>query len=305
MRRLLSLVAVLCFSSLSVAAESNDNGPALKLASVSALAMDAESGEVLYQKHSNIRMPIASLTKVMTAMVVLDAKQSLREKIRFQERDRKSINHYFSRIRLGSEISRGEAMRLALMSSENLAAAALANNYPGGEEKFVEAMNSKAAALGMKNTRFVDSSGLSPRNVSTAADLSRMVAAAAKYPEIHEYSTTPLHTAHFSRPGYKLAYVNTNPLLRYERWQADVSKTGYLDLAGRCLIMQTEIDGRAVVLVMLDSYGKRSPIGDAGRIKRWIETGETGRVSAVASNYSRNKLMGYMAGNATAQLSVN
>lgn len=300
MRCLMSLIAALIFASSSAFADGASDK--LKLASVSALAMDAETGELLFEKHANLRMPIASLTKVMTAMVVLDSRQSLSEKIRFSEADRRSINHYFSRIRMGSELPRGEALRLALMSSENLAAAALANNFPGGESQFVAAMNAKAAELGMRNTRFVDSSGLSPKNISTAVDLAKMVAAAAEYPEIQRYSTTAVHTANFSRPGYKLAYVNTNPLLRYKRWQAELSKTGYLDLAGRCLVMKTEVDDRPVVMVMLDSFGKSSPVGDAGRIKRWIENGEVGRVASSAARYQRSKLAGYMAKQSTASL---
>lgn len=300
MKRLVSVLVLLCCGmSVSLADSLHEH---LKLASVSALAMDAQSGELLFEKHANLRMPIASITKVMTAMVVLDGGQSLREKIRFTEQDRDAINHYFSRIRVGSELPRGEVLQLALMSSENLAAAALANNYPGGAKQFVSAMNAKAAALGMSNTHFVDSSGLSPKNVSTARDLAKMVAAAAKYPEIQQYSTTAVHTANFSRPRYKLAYVNTNPLLRYERWDAALSKTGYLDLAGRCLVMQTDVDGRPVVLVMLDSFGKSSPIGDAGRIKRWLEEGQVGRVASSALEYQRNKLSGYMALQSTARL---
>ena len=181
MRSLSSLItAILIIFSGSVFAGNTQER--LKLASVSALAMDAESGELLFQKHANLRMPIASLTKVMTAMVILDSAQPLNEKIRFSDVDRRAINYYFSRIRVGSELPRGELLRLALMSSENLAAAALANNYPGGERQFVAAMNAKAAELGMKNTRFVDSSGLSPKNTSTALDLAKMVAAAAEYP---------------------------------------------------------------------------------------------------------------------------
>ena len=300
MKRLVSVFVLLCCG-ISVSWADSLNGQ-LKLASVSALAMDAESGELLFEKHANLRMPIASITKVMTAMVVLDGGQSLREKIRFTEKDRDAINHYFSRIRVGSELPRGEVLQLALMSSENLAAAALANNYPGGAKRFVAAMNAKAAALGMSNSHFVDSSGLSPKNVSTARDLAKLVAAAARYPEIKTYSTTAVHTANFSRPRYKLAYVNTNPLLRYERWEAALSKTGYLDLAGRCLVMQTDVDGRPVVLVMLDSFGKSSPIGDAGRIKRWLEDGKVGRVASSAMEYQRNKLSGYMALQSTARL---
>lgn len=299
MKRWVSMFALLCGMSASWAAGVSDQ---LKLASVSALAMDVDSGELLFEKHANLRMPIASITKVMTAMVVLDSGQSLREKIRFTEADRDAINHYFSRIRVDSELPRGEVLKLALMSSENLAAAALANNFPGGSKRFVAAMNSKARQLGMLNTHFVDSSGLSPKNVSTARDLAKMVAAAAQYPEIQSYSTTAVHTANFTGPRYKLGYVNTNPLLRYGRWDAALSKTGYLDLAGRCLVMQTDIDGRQVALVMLDSFGKSSPIGDAGRIKRWLEDGKVGRVASSAMEYQRNKLSGYMAMQSTARL---
>lgn len=273
-----------------------------KLASVSAAAMDAESGEMLLAKHANLQMPIASITKVMTAMVTLDANLDLEEAIRFSEQDRVAIDHYFSRIRNGSELPRGDVIRIALMSSENLAAASLARTYPGGSKAFIEAMNAKAVALGMRDTHFVDSSGLSTGNVSTAADLVRLVAAAADYPLLRDFSTTTVHTAHFSRPRYQLAYVNTNPLVRYERWPADVSKTGYLDQAGRCLVMKTEVDGRQVVMVMLDSFGKRSPIGDAGRIKRWLETGDGGAVASSAWNYQRNKLAGYLSKQPTASL---
>ena len=298
MRRInfsLFLVVMACLSSaLTYADARSKDFSALKLASVSAVAMDASSGEMLFERNPAIVMPIASLTKLMTAMVVLDAKQSLKEDIRFSSEDRKAINNYFSRIRMGSEISRGETIHLALMSSENLAAAALARNYPGGTPAFVSAMNAKAAALGMKNTHFVDSSGLSPKNVSTAADMALLVGAAARYPAIRRYSTTPTHTANFSRPGYRLAYVNTNTLVRFERWDAEVSKTGYLDEAGRCLVMKTTINGKPVVLVMLDSFGKRSPVGDAGRLKAWLETGQTGSVASSALAYQQAKTKAYL-----------
>lgn len=266
----------------------------LKLASVSAVAVDAHTGEVLFQRNPSIVMPIASLTKVMTAMVVLDGKQSLREKIRFNQDDRKAINNYFSRIRMGSEISRGETLQLALMSSENLAAAALARTYPGGTPAFVKAMNAKAKKLGMRNTHFVDSSGLSTGNVSTAADLSLMLGAAAKYPNIRRFSTTSVHTANFSRPSYRLAYVNTNVLVRYKRWDVDLSKTGYLNEAGRCLVMKTTVNKRPVLMVMLDSFGKRSPVGDAGRIKNWLETGKSGSVADSALAYQQRKTKEYL-----------
>jgi serine-type D-Ala-D-Ala endopeptidase (penicillin-binding protein 7) len=286
-----------CLSTLGFATESK---APLRLASVSAVAMDAKSGEFLVEKHASLQVPIASLTKLMTAMVVLDGQQSLKEKIRFSEADRDAINHYFSRIRPESELPRGEVIRLALMSSENLAAAALGRNYPGGMTSFVTAMNAKAKALGMHDTHFVDSSGLSTGNVSTAADLAKMVRAAAKYSRIREYSTTPTYTANFTGPRYRLAYVNTNPLVRFQRWDVDVSKTGYLDEAGRCLVMQTDIDDKTVVIVMLDSLGKKSPMGDAGRIKRWLEEGKTGAVAAAAWQYQRDKMASYLAAQPTA-----
>ncbi|GAB3375914.1 D-alanyl-D-alanine endopeptidase [Spongiibacter taiwanensis] len=285
----LLLVALVGWSAPVLSAEQKFNPANLVLASVSALAVDAKSGEVLLDRNANIVMPIASLTKVMTAMVVLDGKQSLKENIQFSQQDRKAINNYFSRIRVGSEISRGEALRLALMSSENLAAATLGRHYPGGTTAFVAAMNAKARALGMKNTQFVDASGLSHKNVSTASDLALMVAAASNYPEIRKYSTTAVHTANFSKPNYALAYVNTNVLVRYERWDVHVSKTGYLNEAGRCLVMNTKVNGRDVLMVMLDSFGKRSPVGDAGRIKSWLETGKGGSVAGSALAYQKRK----------------
>lgn len=265
----------------------------VNLASVSAAVVDLESGETLLAKNSNIVMPIASITKVMTAMVVLDAKLSLTEKIRFDKEDKQRINNYFSRIRIDSELKRGDAIRIALMSSENLAATALGRNYPGGMVAFVKAMNKKALALGMTKTRFVDSSGLSEKNTSTASDLAKMVAAAAKYPLIRQYSTTSVYTARFKRPRYVIGYTNTNVLIRRKNHDVKLSKTGYLDEAGRCLVMLRNLNGKEVVMVMLDSFGKRSPVGDANRIKKWIQTGKRGKVAKAAKNYEQMKLAYY------------
>lgn len=262
----------------------------VNLASVSAVAMDLKSGKKLLKKNENIIMPIASITKVMTAMVVLDSKLSLQEKIRFSREDKKKINNYFSRIRIDSTLSRGDVLRIALMSSENLAAAALGNNFPGGETAFVKAMNKKARQLGMKYTHFVDSSGLSEKNVSTAADLSKMVAAAVKYSTIRKYTTTQVYTARFKKPRYVLAYTNTNVLVRTGKWDIKLSKTGYLDEAGRCLVMVTKVKNKDVVMVMLDSFGKRSPSGDANRIKKWLSNGKQSRVAKSARNYQQKKL---------------
>jgi serine-type D-Ala-D-Ala endopeptidase (penicillin-binding protein 7) len=298
---MIALLASLVLSPV-MAADVKRNPANLQLASVSAIVLDANSGEVVYQKYADIVKPIASLTKVMTAMVVLDAKLPLREEIRFSQADRKAINNYYSRIRLDSGLPRGEVLRLALMSSENLAAAALGRNYPGGMTAFVAKMNAKARALGMKNTHYEDSSGLSHKNVSTAADMAKLVAAAAKYPEISEYSTTATHTANFKYPAYRLAYVNTNALVRYDRWDVAMSKTGYLNEAGRCLVMKAKVDGKDLLFVMLDSFGKTSPVGDAGRIKRWLESGKGGSVATAAQVYQKKKVSEYLAARTTASI---
>ncbi|MEX1668171.1 D-alanyl-D-alanine endopeptidase [Zhongshania guokunii] len=302
-RIMISLFIALFIAPVMAAGNNDAHNPAnLQLASVSAVVMDANSGEVLYQKYANMVKPMASLTKVMTAMVVLDAKLPLNEAIRFSQDDRKAINYYHSRIRVDSELARGEVLRLALMSSENLAAAALGRNFPGGLPAFVAKMNAKARALGMKNTHYVDSSGLSHENVSTAADLAKLVAAAAKYKEITNYSTTPIYTANFSRPRYRLDYVNTNPLVRYQRWDVAMSKTGYLNEAGRCLVMKANVDGKDLVIVMLDSFGKTSPMGDAGRIKRWLASGNGGSVASAAKEYQKRKIATHLASRATASI---
>ncbi len=260
------------------------------LASVSAAVVDLKSGSKLLTKNADRVMPIASITKLMTAMVILDAKLSLKEKIRFTRQDKKNINNYFSRIRIDSTLSRGDVLRIALMSSENLAAAALGNNFPGGSAAFVKAMNNKARQLGMKKTRFVDTTGLSEKNVSTASDLAKMVAAAVKYSTIKKYTTTQVYTARFKKPRYILGYTNTNVLVRTGKWDVKLSKTGYLDEAGRCLVMITKVKNKDVIMVLLDSFGKRSPTGDANRIKKWLKTGQQGTVAKSALNYQRTKL---------------
>ncbi len=267
----------------------------VNLASVSAAVVDLKTGKTLLNKNNDIVMPLASITKLMTAMVVLDAKQSLKEKIRFSKEDKQNINNYYSRIRIDSELSRGDVMRIALMSSENLAAAALGRNYPSGMKAFVKAMNKKARSLGMKHSYFVDSSGLSENNVTTAADLAKMVAAAYKYKKIREYTTTKTFTARFRRPRYVLGYTNTNTNVLVRAGKKDVllSKTGYLDESGRCLVMVRQIVRKKVVMVLLDSFGKRSPIGDANRIKKWLVSGKSGKISRAALNYEQMKIAYY------------
>ncbi|MBR9857964.1 MAG: D-alanyl-D-alanine endopeptidase [Gammaproteobacteria bacterium] len=262
----------------------------IQTASVSTYVTDMKSGKLLFKKNADVVMPIASLTKLMTAMVVLDAKLPLNEKITFTLLDKERMYNGYSRIRMASQLSRGETIRIALMSSENLAAAALAGNYPDGYDAFIDAMNNKAKSLGMADTTFVDSSGLSPKNVSTADDVAKMVHAAYQYPEIRKYSTTAVHTAYFKNPKYKLGYTNTNLLARGKKWTVELSKTGYLDVAGHCLAMITKIEGKKILMVMLDAQGKLTPVGDAGRIKKWLQTGNSGDISRSAIQYQKTKL---------------
>jgi serine-type D-Ala-D-Ala endopeptidase (penicillin-binding protein 7) len=265
----------------------------LKLASVNALIVDIESGKTLYAKNPETVVSIASITKLMTAMVVLDAKLPMDEILTINNEDKDTLKNSYSRVRFGSELSRREMLKLALMSSENRAASALGRHYPGGRQAFINAMNAKAKSLGMTNTRFVDTTGLSGGNVSTAQDLVKMVVASNRYTLIRDYTTSHDHIAEFRKPRYSLGFNNTNGLVRRESWNIAVSKTGYTLEAGRCLVMMTQIQGRAVAVILLDAYGKRTPIGDAVRVKSWMETGVGGSLpTAEAMHYERQKNSG-------------
>ena len=244
----------------------------LKLRSKAALVVD-QFGNTLYERRAQQQMPIASLTKLMTAMVILDAKLPLDETIEIIKADRDLLRLTGSRLRIGASLSRGELITLALMSSENRAAAALGRTFPGGTEAFIRVMNRKAVTLGMNDTRFADAAGLDAGNVSTARDLARLVFAAMRYPKIREAST---RTNMKVRPWRKLGplrYGNTNRLLRNSRWDIQISKTGYINEAGRCLVMHTEFNGTPTVVVFLNSFGKLTPFGDANRVRKWIEKG--------------------------------
>lgn len=243
----------------------------LDLKSTAALVIEQGEGRTLYAKNIDAVVPIASITKLMTAMVVLDAKLDLREAIEINDDDIDLIKHTRSRLKLGSVFERDELLRLALMASENRAASALGRSYPGGIRAFVVAMNSKAMALGMTHSRFVDSTGLSSDNVSTAQDLAKMVMAAHRYPLIQEYTTLTGHIVH-TPDGRGIAFRNTNGLVKDESWHIDVSKTGYIAEAGRCIVMQARIAAKPVIIVLLDSWGKYTRIADANRIKRWVES---------------------------------
>ena len=242
----------------------------LWLRSAAAIVQDAETGEILYDKNASAVTPIASITKLMTAMVVLDAGVDLDESIAISREDMDSLRGTHSRLKPGMHLSRDELLRLALMASENRAAAALGRTtYPEGFDRFRRAMNHKAQMLGMSDTHFDDATGLSSENVASAEDLVKLVRAAHRYERIRRYTTTAGHAVHVS--GRELAYRNTNRLVSNERWNIGLSKTGFTNDAGRCLVLQANLAEREVIIVLLDSWGKLSRIGDANRIKAWLE----------------------------------
>lgn len=274
-------------------ADSDAQGP--KLASVNAAVALVGSNDLVFGKNADRPVPLASVTKLMTALVVLESGAPLNEWLVFQKRHTPPAANAYSRIRIGSQMRRADVMRIALMSSENFAAYTLARSYQGGFDGFIDAMNAKAKALGMTGTRFVDPTGLSVENLSTAGDLVRLVNALAKYPEIREYTTTEYFRGHFRKPRYSLSFGNTNALVHRESWGVGLSKTGYLSQAGRCLVMISNMNGKQVITVLLDSLGTRSPMGDAGRIKRWLDTGASGQVAKAARQYAREKNAAYHA----------
>lgn len=245
-----------------------------KLHSAIALIYDHETQRPLYAKNSDAQAPIASISKLMTAMVVLDAQQPLDEELSIDMADIDTLKGTHSRLRIGMTYTRSELLKLALMASENRAASALARAYPGGYDAAIAAMNAKARELDMHNTSFLDPTGLSSNNVSTAHDLVKMVSAARDYPLIRQYTTAPS----YSVDGWnrrELRFNNTNPLVKNAAWDIGVSKTGYISEAGRCLVMEATINQRPVIIVLLDSWGKNSRIGDANRIKKWMESSNT------------------------------
>ena len=252
---------------------------ALAVQSGSALVVDQFGGEALFQKNAGQIVPIASITKLMTAMVVLDGSPALQEPVRITDEDVDYLRGSRSRLHVGSVLSRESALLLALMSSENRAANALARHYPGGMPAFLAAMNIKAQALGMRDTHFEDPTGLTSNNVSTANDLAKMVAAAYKYPLIREFSTTAEATVDVG--AREMAYRNTNPLVRSAAWDVGLSKTGYISEAGKCLVMQARVADKPVVIVLLDSAGKLTRVGDANRIKRWMESAHASRKDVI------------------------
>lgn len=240
----------------------------LDLKSSVALVMDQQTNEVLFSKNSQAVLPIASLTKLMTALVVTEAKLPLDEVLTISQDDVDTEKGSRSRLTVGTQLTRGEMLHLALMSSENRAAHALGRHYPGGLSAFVAAMNRKTVELGMTNTKYVEPTGLSSSNQSNARDLATLVNAAHNYPLIRELSTSPEYQVAVGRR--QLQFHTTNGLVRNPEWDISLQKTGYITEAGRCLVMQAKLAGRQLIMVFLDSAGKYSRIGDAERVRKWV-----------------------------------
>lgn len=244
----------------------------LALASNVALVLDQSTSQVLFEKNSSVSLPIASITKLMTGMVVVESQQDMNEIIEVTDEDVDRERNSSSRLRVGSRLSRANMLHIALMSSENRAASALGRNYPGGIRAFVAAMNAKAKSLGMTGTHYVDSTGLSSSNVASARDLAKLISAASRHPVLCQYSTD---TKYVVEPGGRaLQYANSNRLVANPDWEIGIQKTGFINEAGHCLVMQANIDGRPVVMIFLDSKGKFSRIADANRIRKWLEAAQ-------------------------------
>ena len=261
----------------------------LHIASGSAMLIDLQTNKLIYASNPDVVVPIASVTKLMTGLVVLEAKQNMEEYISVSISDTPEMKGVFSRVKIGSELPRREMLLITLMSSENRAAASLAHHYPGGYVAFIAAMNAKAKALGMTSTHYVEPTGLSTSNVSTARDLSKLVQAARKYPLLSELSTTKEKTVAFRKPNYTLGFHNTDHLVRKDNWDIQLTKTGFTNQAGHCLVLITQMGGRPVSLVILDAFGKYTHFADASRIRQWVETGKSSAVPAVALQYKADK----------------
>ena len=280
MIRFVTLLACLIITQPSVA-----NELAMDVAAISSKALDKgklrlrsegviiadQSGAILFSRNADKPRPIASVTKLMSAVVILDAKLSLDEKITITKADRDLRQLTGSRLKIGAKLTRKELLTLAMLSSENRAALALGRTYPGGSEAFVSAMNEKAKSLGMMHSNFIDAAGLSPNNLSTPNDLFLLMQAAEKHPLLKKIAQTRSVTVKpYKRLG-PLRYVNTNRFSRNKSWTLLLSKTGFLTEAGRCLVMKARVDNKEVTMILLDSYGKLTPFGDANRARQWLK----------------------------------
>lgn len=268
----------------SITASFSSDGRPL-LISASALVIDQQDGNTVYQKNSDTPRPIASITKLMTAMVVLDANQSMNEMLSISDADIDHLRNSSSRLMPGTTLSRRELLQLSLMSSENRATSALSRYYPGGKPACVIAMNKKASLLGMKRSGFADPTGLDGNNMATAEDLARMVKAANDYTLIKQITTTSSYLVDAAHRA-PMEFRNTNALVKNQDnndWRIGLSKTGYINEAGHCLVMQAQIANRQMIIVLLNAQGRYSGVGDANRIKKWLETTSTVRNNAAHS----------------------
>lgn len=257
----------------------HDTPDALALRSSVAYVVDQNTGEPLFDKNSHAVVPIASISKLMTAMVVLDSKSPMTDQVEVTDEDRDYEKNTGSRLSVGSILSREDMLHIALMASENRAAAALSRYYPGGRPAFIAAMNAKAKSLGMNDTHFENSTGLSSSNVSSARDLVKMVNAAYQYPMIRQFSTDRTYDVNTGKRN--LVYNSTNALIRGNgSWDIGLQKTGFINEAGECLVMQATIHGRPMVMVLLDSFGKYSRFADAARLRNWLDAGGGERLTA-------------------------
>jgi D-alanyl-D-alanine endopeptidase (penicillin-binding protein 7) len=241
----------------------------LDLKSSVAYVIDQDTNEVLVSKNDQAVLPIASITKLMTGVVISEAKLSMHESITITQDDVDTEKGSSSRLKVGTTLTRGELLHLSLMASENRAAHALGRTYPGGLQAFVDLMNAKAAALGMRDTRYIEPTGLSSKNQSSAKDLATLVSLAYQDPILRELSTSPSHQVEVGK--HTLNYKTTNRLIKNPNWDIGLQKTGYISEAGQCLVMQAKIAGRKLILVFLDSAGKLSRISDAERVRKWVE----------------------------------
>jgi D-alanyl-D-alanine endopeptidase (penicillin-binding protein 7) len=266
----IAVIVLMCSSiSVSLFGRTVPSIRAPKLRSAAFLVKNQRTDELLLSRRADTILPIASITKLMTAMVTLDARLDMNEMLTIEEADRDTIRNSHSHLFIGTHLARKDALLVALMASDNRAAHALARTYPSGIAEFVKEMNKKARELGLINTHFEEPTGLSEANVSSALDLSRLVAAAYRYPQIRAFTTE--EEAIIQDGKKQLHFSNTNVLVGNSRWNIGLSKTGYTEDSGRCLVMQAQMAGEPILLVLLDSDGKNTRIGDANRIRDWLE----------------------------------
>jgi D-alanyl-D-alanine endopeptidase (penicillin-binding protein 7) len=282
--KIISLFIILCWASVAFGVEDaaqdtyvpaqsireNASRVNLELRSHAAIVFDERDNEVIMARNAEEEVPVASLSKLMTAMVILDANLAMDEVITITKDDKDRIRYSRSRLRYGMQFTRKDLLLIALAASENRAALALARTYPGGTEAFINAMNHKAQSLGLTQTRFADSAGLSNDNVSTAQELMQLVKAASDYPVVRKYSTQTQQSIIDLNSQREITFGNTNRLVKKVAWPISLSKTGFTKDAGNCLVMQTKINARPVIIVLLNSWGTLSKYGDSNRIKKWL-----------------------------------